>query len=132
MNAAREEAERLLRLARRDQRAFDNLLATAEAEDFPSAAFHAQQAVEKSLKAALCLAGVELRRTHDLLELAGDIEAAGMILPVANDDLLRLTPYAVEFRYDDQALPLITPAIAKSVVERCLVWCEARISTSAP
>jgi HEPN domain-containing protein len=34
--------------------------------------FHAQQAVEKSLKAVLFAHGVEFRRTHDLYELAID------------------------------------------------------------
>ena len=33
--------------------------------------FHAQQAVEKALKAVMCLRGLEYRRTHDLEELAG-------------------------------------------------------------
>lgn len=58
MTAQHEEAARLLRLARRDQAAFNALLdcpAVAPAVAF----FHAQQAVEKALKAVMCLRGIE-------------------------------------------------------------------------
>jgi HEPN domain-containing protein len=127
MNATREEAERLYRLACRDQRAFAHLIAVGSPDDFSSAAFHAQQAMEKALKAALCLLGIEFRRCHDLLELSGMLKSAGLVIPVTEDALLRLTPYAVEFRYDDQAMPLITPAAAQSAVADCLDWCNRLI-----
>ena len=48
MTPQREEAERFMRLARRDEAAFRALLASA-AVDFPVACFHAQQSVEKAL-----------------------------------------------------------------------------------
>lgn len=127
MTAEREEAQRLLRLAARDQRAFEVLLNGGVTEDFPAAAFHAQQAVEKALKAALCLRRIEFRRTHDLLELAGRLRDAGVTLPVADDVLQRLTPYAVEFRYDDQALALIAPEDAQTLVAVCLSWMSNQI-----
>jgi HEPN domain-containing protein len=46
--------------------------------------FHAQQAVEKALKAAIVVSGGELRRTHDLrflIEQAQDraVELAGFL-----------------------------------------------------
>lgn len=71
MTPQREEAERFLRLAKRDQAAFAALL-NAPAVD-PAVCFHAQQAAEKALKAVMCLHGLEYRRTHDLEELAGSI-----------------------------------------------------------
>ncbi len=49
MTPQREEAERFMRLARRDEAAFLALLASATV-DFAVACFHAQQAVEKALK----------------------------------------------------------------------------------
>ena len=63
--------------------------------------FHAQQAVEKAVKVALTLEGIDFPKTHDLeylIMLAGkhsitmepELEAASW-----------LTPWAAEFRYDD-------------------------------
>ncbi|TWO79762.1 hypothetical protein CBW56_13295 [Denitratisoma oestradiolicum] len=118
---------RLLRMAERDQRAFLTLCNAVAAEDFPVAAFHAQQAVEKSLKAVLCRHQVSFRRTHDLLELAGRVLEAGISLPVSDETLLRMSPYAVEFRYDDQALPLITADAAEKAVASCVEWCRQQL-----
>ena len=64
MTPQREEAERFMRLARRDEAAFHALLNSATV-DFSVACFHAQQAVEKTLKAVMFLHGLAFRRTHD-------------------------------------------------------------------
>jgi HEPN domain-containing protein len=69
MTPQREEAARLLRLARRDQAALQALLG-APGVGVAVAFFHAQQAAEKALKAVMCLRALEYRRTHDLEELA--------------------------------------------------------------
>lgn len=69
MTPQREEAERFMRLVRRDEAAFRALLNSATV-DFAVACFHAQQAVEKALKAVMFLHGLEFRRTHDLEELS--------------------------------------------------------------
>lgn len=127
MSAARKQAELFLRIAQRDQRAFGKLLSELIADDFPVAAFLAQQAVEKSFKAILCLAGIEYGHTHDLELLAQQLLSAGIELPVSLEDLLRLTPYAVAFRYDDTLLPLVTPEHALLIVDRCIDWCEERV-----
>ena len=76
MTPQAEEAARMLRLAMRDQSAFHALLNSV---GVPSAVafFHAQQSVEKALKSAMCLRGLEYRRTHDLEELAGQLKDAG-------------------------------------------------------
>ena len=42
-------------------------------------AFHAQQAIEKALKAVLVRGGVEFPKTHDLEELLELIEGAGVL-----------------------------------------------------
>ncbi len=72
MTPQREEAQRLLRLARRDQAAMQVLLG-APGVAVAVAFFHAQQAAEKTLKAVMCLEALEYRRTHDLEELAGQL-----------------------------------------------------------
>ena len=61
--------------------------------------FHAQQAVEKSLKAILVRAGITPPRTHDLVALHSMCEQqAGTDLD-RMDVCARLTPYAVDHRY---------------------------------
>lgn len=128
MTPQREEAERYLRLARRDETAFLALL-EIPAVDFSVACFHAQQASEKALKAAMCLLGVEFRRTHDLEALAGQLADAGSVPVIAVEDLRRLTPYAVEFRYDDEAIALLDPKSARRIVAEVLAWATSQLES---
>ena len=60
--------------------------------------FHAQQAVEKYLKAVLILRQVNVPRTHDLTELAG-LLPKDFKLPVSPHEIASLTPYAIQTRY---------------------------------
>ena len=122
MSQTLDEARMLLRIARRDQRAFEALVSVSSPEDFPAAAFHAQQSVEKAFKAVLLARGAETARTHDLMTLGVLLQRAGIPLPVDESSLLRLTPYAVGFRYDDESLPLVTPDQARNIVNTVLSW----------
>lgn len=61
--------------------------------------FHAQQAVEKHLKAVLQERGIRFARTHDLVALLGLLEAGAGSLPLLIDDLRELSDYAVIARY---------------------------------
>ena len=61
--------------------------------------FHAQQAVEKSMKAALLSSSVDFPFSHDLEELIYILEHAGIDLPSGLREAGTLTPYAVESRY---------------------------------
>ena len=131
MTPQREEAERMLRLARRDQVAFNVLLA-APGVALPLALFHAQQAVEKALKAVMCLHRIEYRRTHDLEELATQLANAGVSQCVDQTKLRRLTPYAVEFRYDDEPTQLLTGVETQAVVVTLMEWAEMQSSRRAP
>ena len=63
--------------------------------------FHCQQAAEKLLKAVLSHHGLGFTRTHDLQELIELLEAAGHPLPAEAATADELTPFAVQFRYDD-------------------------------
>lgn len=83
--------------------------------------FHAQQAVEKSLKALIVQRGGELRRTHDLRFLVEQAADLGIELPEQVNSSAWLTPWAVELRYDeyleesldrDRALSAATAAVA--------------------
>lgn len=129
MTPQREEAVRLLRLARRDQSAFIALL-DAPGVAVAVALFHAQQAAEKTLKAVMCLRGLEYRRTHDLEELAGQLTDAGIGPALDEADLRLLTPYAVEYRYDDEALQLLTGAQATVIVDSLITWADRLVDLS--
>jgi HEPN domain-containing protein len=62
-------------------------------------AYHAQQGAEKAFRAFLTVNSIPFRRTHDLVELQAQCEAAepgfGQFLAAAQT----LIPYATQFRY---------------------------------
>jgi HEPN domain-containing protein len=61
--------------------------------------FHLQQAAEKLLKAWLMLEGLDPQFTHDLGALAAQLRAKGAVFE-GMEDLLDLTPFASQFRYE--------------------------------
>ena len=88
--------------------------------------FHAQQAIEKWLKAAMALGGLEEAPIHDvgrLLEILGE---AGIDLPPAADRLDDLSIYAVPLRYADllDAEPLDREATV-ALVDTVGKWANA-------
>ncbi|MBN1167767.1 MAG: HEPN domain-containing protein [Methanospirillaceae archaeon] len=93
-----QEAERLLELAHADQ---DACIILSHHKELPPhiICFHAQQSIEKALKAILILHKQPLRRTHDLSECAYQLEELKIDLPVSIETLALLTPYAVIGRY---------------------------------
>jgi HEPN domain-containing protein len=62
--------------------------------------FHAQQAVEKSMKAWLSLLGVDFPKIHDLEWLLAMLEEHGEKVPEDFHDLVDLTDFAVQYRYE--------------------------------
>ena len=60
--------------------------------------FHAQQAVEKSIKAVLIHHGIEPRKTHDIAHLLALLPANAPPPPAA-EDMASLTSYAVMLKY---------------------------------
>jgi len=94
-----EQARNFLSIASRDYRA---LCGMDDPEVFSSEifGFHVQQAVEKALKAWLCILRVPFPRTHDLDELGALLEEAGQKIPKFLHVLLEFTDFAVAFRYD--------------------------------
>jgi HEPN domain-containing protein len=57
--------------------------------------FHAQQAVEKWLKAVMAGLGLPQQRTHDINRLSTVLEERGVQLPVVRSRLAELTDFAV-------------------------------------
>ena len=93
-------AKQLLELARKDLTALHGMLGDETTFDDAIFGFHAQQTVEKSLKALLSNKEVEFKKTHDLSELFAQIKERGNELPEEFSYLIELTDFAVEYRYD--------------------------------
>ena len=93
-----DHARMMLSLARRDLTALQNMLdMNAFANEIFG--FHAQQAVEKALKAWLSLVDVDYPRIHDLEELLALLESHRETVPERFYALIDLTDFAVQFRY---------------------------------
>ena len=91
--------------------------------------FHAQQAIEKALKATLVEHETEFPRTHDLAQLTELIEEAGMAWPAGLNKVLEFTPFATQGRYpgfDDPITELdVQEAIA--MAEKVLAWAKQEV-----
>jgi len=101
-----------LRKAESDRVAME---ASLGAGAYDAACFHAQQGVEKLLKAFVIHSGLPLIHTHNLeklLEQCASVEPAFRSLA---DVVAPLTPYAVEVRYDDDFWP--SPQVAREACE---------------
>jgi len=93
-----ESADVMLRSAGRDLQALRHMLDQAA---FPVEVFgfHAQQVVEKSLKAWLSLQGVLYQKTHNIRHLILLLETSGADIS-GLWDFANLHGFAVQFRYE--------------------------------
>ena len=131
--AACDEACRLLAKAGEDEYVLDRLLENAAAPE-AMVGFHAQQAAEKLLKAALFLAGAVPPRTHNLTQLMDLAGASGLQLPATCEPLRWLTPYAVLYRYEGEAETEEEQLARQEVREQLRqlrAWVEARLGADA-
>lgn len=92
-------AHRLLALARDDAKALEVMLRSNEVPR-RICGFHAQQAVEKALKAWLVLLDADFPLTHSLFALLTFLREAGAECS-QYEALAELSPYAVELRYGE-------------------------------
>ena len=79
-------------------------------------AFHAQQAVEKYLKAYLTSKHIDFPKTHDIQEIRNLIASVNPGISEELKDCDLLTPYGVEIRYPSD-FPDVTFEEAKQAVE---------------
>lgn len=87
--------------------------------------FHAQQAVEKALKAVLSAGNIEYPRTHNLQFLVDLLDGHGIATPPRADQLARLTPFGATLRYDPTPLadtPPLDRNWAHACVQDVLAW----------
>lgn len=97
MASKQDLAEQLLRRADTDAAGARAMLPISEVADV-LVCFHAQQAVEKALKAVLAARGVEFPFIHDISGLAKLCREAGAPIPGELDSADLLTPYAAGLR----------------------------------
>lgn len=122
-----ELARRLLRNADGDRVALRKLAPDAEVIDVV-VGFHAQQAVEKYLKAVLTASGIEYEYLHDLPYLTGLLESRSVELPPEIREAEALTRWAVEFRYGEEPdQPLDRPEAIR-LVDGVRAWAEGLVS----
>ena len=115
MRQAEEDYEAALDLARRRKRPLDKQVC-----------FHAQQCVEKYLKARLNEASIGFARNHDLEQLLAQAMAVEPLWSSFQPVLKKLNEYAVQPRYP--GFP-VTKAEAKQAVKDCKSFRkEARLS----
>jgi len=111
----RDYARALFEMAKKDVQALHGMMDTTISAD-EIFGFHAQQAVEKCLKAWIAALDTEFPLTHDislLLSVPEDKNA-----PVADFwDLVKFTAFAVQFRYAafEHTEPLNRPDILRKV-----------------
>lgn len=120
-------AKVLARKAENDAKAMELLVPDTEISD-EIVGFHAQQAVEKWLKAVMSLHGLEEARIHDVGRLLEILVEAEIDLPAGADQLDDLSIYAVPLRYADllDAEPLDREATV-ALVGEVGKWADAQL-----
>ncbi len=125
-----EEALLLLRKAREDADAVEKLAPDADIAD-SVVGFHAQQAVEKALKAVLAASGDDFPWTHDLRHLMDRLETVETPLPATLREVRTLGPWAVEFRYGETIDDLLEREQALALISEVIEWAQAEIEGPA-
>ena len=121
----------LLQKAAQDQAAMARLLPDTDLND-EIIGFHAQQAVEKALKAWLAYLGIDYPKVHHLETLLALLNAQGHSLPAALAGVNKLTPFATVFRYEELPLAVILDrADTLQLVQRILVFVNQQVGECA-
>ena len=94
--------------------------------------FHAQQAVEKLIKAVLAARGGGFMKSHALSYLVGVVEENEIEAPEVLSEADVLSPWAVEFRYEGEEPPALDRSAALALVEQVRAWTEHEIKSAAP
>lgn len=118
----------LLRKANADLAATRTLAADADPHD-EAIGFHAQQAVEKALKAVLALSELPSPRTHDLTYLVELLATHGIDAPATIAEPEWLSPWAVTTRYDGLDDTLDRHA-AIEAADSAIGWARARLEAA--
>lgn len=126
MASERDQARILLSKAANDEALVRKVCSDTDIAD-ELVGFHAQQAVEKSMKAVLAANGVKFPFIHDLGVLRELCEQAGAPLPEEVGDVAELTPYAGGLRYDEDTLELVDRERALHLASTAVEWARSAI-----
>lgn len=91
-----------LDIALGDARTAERELVAAPDPNYRAVCFHAQQAIEKAMKAALAHSGVTAPYTHDLVVLSGALTSIHAAWSWSASELRQLSLGAVDYRYPGQ------------------------------
>jgi hypothetical protein len=107
------------------------LLRLIDEDDIPDdgLGFHAQQAVEKMIKAVLAHNDVSYERTHNIAYLITLLDGASIPKPDNAADLPNLSPWAAELRYARQPEAVPDRAEMRFLVEQTRAWAEAQLAS---
>lgn len=92
--------------------------------NYDAACFHAQQCIEKYLKAVLQQHDVPFRKIHDLEILLQACLGKVPLWQAMQDDMELLTQYAIHFRYPGESADKVEAKLAIDAMIRCR--CEIR------
>jgi HEPN domain-containing protein len=131
MTSPHELAAALLKRAVDDAYVVARLWADDQSPDW-IIGFHAQQAVEKAIKAVLAGANVLFPRTHNIAMLLALLHQHRIPAPEPAAALENLTPFGIAARYEDcsdESFPL-DREMTRTQVELTLSWARSIISSS--
>lgn len=100
---------------------YHTMLRESQTEDYPNfdaVCFHAQQCVEKYLKARMCEAKIRFGKIHDLvavLDMVINVEPGWQQF---REDMAHLSQFSVTFRYPGESADLSLANDARSRCER--------------
>ncbi len=117
----RDLARKLLRRADDDATLVRRVLDDADIAD-AIVGFHAQQAVEKSIKAVLAAREIAYGKTHQLEYLIRLLSKHEIEAPSFVADAVELNPWAVEFRYEEDDEPPLDRHATLSFIEDVRRW----------
>ena len=116
-------ARRFLLLADRDIKTFRKLVHDRDIDD-AVIGFHAQQAVEKCLKAVLARHQVVIRKVHDLHALLDLLTDHHLPSPPLREEIVELNPFAVILRYELMETEALDRPLAERILDAVRRWAE--------
>lgn len=134
MNESKHQALNLLRKAEEDL-SFATSLSKDSGTTRRGVGFHAQQAVEKALKAVLMYHEIQYPFTHDIKALMKLVKKTKVPLPPNSHDFSRLTPFATVLRYEDEEWGLSERFSLDDMLgyaEMTLAWAKSTINGDEP
>ena len=92
--------------------------------------FHAQQAVEKQIKAVLTAYEIPYKKSHELSYLVGLIGENKIDATAALEQADTLTDWAVDFRYEGEDPPALDRAATLTLVVQLREWAEGQVAAA--